>query len=629
MLLSLEGVSFGYDDKTILKDVTVTINEGDRIGLIGVNGAGKTTLLNVIAGDIEPDGGSINRKSGLNIGYLRQNGGLVSFNTVYKEMESVFSYLKDIENKIRDVEKKMSSIAHGSDEYKTLTCEYDRLVGIFEAKEGYDVEVKIKRVLSGMGFENDHDKEISVMSGGERTRLALAKLLLCEPDILILDEPTNHLDLATVAWLEKYLSSYKGSILTVSHDRYFLDRTVNAIWDLENNKITHYKGNYTKFKNLKNAKIEYESKEYERQQLKMKAMREYAEKNIVRATTSKSARSRLNQLENMDVIEKPYIERRQAKFRFEYDYESVKETLKVKNASVNIDGTRLVDGIDFMLLRGEKLAIVGDNGTGKSTFLRTLMGMRKDEGTVEWGKNTRLAYYDQDNATLDFNNTVLDEYFSAYRDKTLTETRSDLARMLLTGDDMGKKVSSLSGGERAKLSFAMMMALKGNTLIFDEPTNHIDLTTREELENALRSFGGSIIFVSHDRYFIDSICTKVLEFSGGRANIYNGGYQSYLSEKANIAERAAREKVITKKAKGENTYRNAKMRSEEAKLRNELKSVEKEIESLETRSEEISSLISGEKDYTVIMGLSGELEDIRVKLEVLYSKWEELAEKLS
>lgn len=629
MLLDLNNVTFGYNDNVILDDVTATINEGDRIGLIGVNGAGKTTLLNIVTGELEADGGSVVRKSGLKVGYLKQNGGLTSLNTVYGEMESVFRYLKDIEVKIRDIENRMAAISHDSSEYKSLTDEYARLTNIFETKEGYDIDVKIKTVLNGMGFEGAYDKEIAVMSGGERTRLALAKLLLSQPDILILDEPTNHLDFSTLSWLEKYLSSYKGSILIVSHDRYFLDKVASVIWEIENHRLTAYRGNYTKFKELKKAKIEYEIKEYERQQLKIKAMTEYAEKNIVRATTSKSAKSRLHQLENMDILEKPYIERRQARFRFEYDYESVKETLKVKDASVNIGEKRLIDGIDFILLRGEKLAIVGDNGTGKSTFLKTLMGMREDKGIIEWGKNTRLAYYDQENALLDFNNTVLDEYFSTYRDKTLTEARSDLARMLIVGGDMDKKISMLSGGERARLSFAMMMALRGNTLIFDEPTNHIDLATREELESTLRAFGGSIVFVSHDRYFIDSVCTKVLEFKSGKAYLYNGGYESYLNAKEALEERLDEERKSEPKAKNETKYRTNKMRSEEVKLKNELKNVEKEIESLEARSEEISALISGKKDYTVIVGLSNELEDIRIKLDALYDRWEELGTILS
>lgn len=627
MLINIDDVTFGYDDKIILKDVNLNINERDRIGLIGMNGAGKSTFLNVIMKTLEPDKGEIRYKSNLKVGYLKQNNGLESSNTVYGEMKSVFSDIDEIELKIRELEKRMSGLDHESDLYRSAEKDYVRYNNLFESRDGYNVDVKIRTVLNGMGFIDSYDKEISVMSGGEKTRLALAKLLLEEPELLILDEPTNHLDFTTLEWLEKYLSDYKGSILIVSHDRYFLDKIAGIIWDLENTAITAYRGNYSKFKVLKKERIDYEIKEYEKQQLKINAMREYAEKNIVRATTSKSAKSRLHQLENMEILECPYIEKRSVSFRFEYDYDSVKEVLKTDKLKLSIGERVLIDSLDMLMLRGDKIAIVGDNGTGKSTLLKTLLGIREvTSGRISWGKNVKLSYYDQENARLNYSNTLLNEYYSRFRDKSLTEARGDLARMLLDGDDINKTISQLSGGERAKLCFAIMMSERGNTLVFDEPTNHIDLNTREELEKSLEQFTGSILCVSHDRYFIKAICNKVLELSNNSAKLYNCSYDEYLAIKAD--ERAAEEKEKAKQTVNPSVkkYRSAKDRSEEVRIRNEFKVVEKNIEELESREKEITELMSGESDYRKIMDYSSELEKIKEQLDVLYERWEELSE---
>ena len=632
MLLSLENITFSYGDRTIFHDVNLTINDKDRIGLIGVNGVGKSTFLNVIIGTLEGYTGDIHKKNGLRIGYLAQNGALDSTRTVYEEMRSVYSGLLQTLDKMHALEEEMARVAHGGEEYNRCVEEYARLSNIFETADGYNIDVRIKTVLSGMGFADSLDKDIAVMSGGEKTRLALAKLLLEEPDLLILDEPTNHLDFSTLMWLEKYLVAYKGAILIVSHDRYFLDKIVDNIWDMENGGILTYRGNYSKFKLLKKARIEHDVKEYERQQEKIKSMQEYIDKNIVRATTSKSAKSRVHQLENMEILEKPYIEKRVPSFRFDYDYESVKEVLKIENLDICIDDKRLVSDINLLMRRGEKLAIVGDNGTGKSTLLKTIIGEREEaHGTIKWGKNVRLAYYDQENQKLDYTNTIIDEYYSIYREKTFTEARSDLARMLLQGEDIYKKVSVLSGGERAKLCFAIMMAVRGNTLVFDEPTNHIDLQAREELESTLSAFTGSIICVSHDRYFINSICNKVLEIANGKVTLYNGTYDEYLEYKALEAERCEIEKenAVISKPIAKSTYKTQKIRREEAKLRAEFRDIENSIMELESRNDDILELMSSERDYRLINEYSEELEGNKSRLDTLYARWEELTELLN
>ncbi|MDD4291943.1 MAG: ABC-F family ATP-binding cassette domain-containing protein [Clostridia bacterium] len=632
MLIQAKEIRFGYDDKVIIDTTSLDIGEEDRIGLVGANGEGKTTLLNVLLKNYRPDDGEVNFKGYLSFGFLKQSDGLNSQLTVYKEMESVFSDVFEAENKIRSIENKMSGVAHDSAEYKSLLGEYDRCNAYFEAKDGYNVAVRIKSVLNGMGFEDRYDSIICDMSGGEKTRLAICKLLLINPELLVLDEPTNHLDFETLTWLEKHLESYKGALLIVSHDRYFLDKTVTKIWDLEDKRVSVYNGNFSKYKQLKKECVERQLKEYERQSRKIESMTEYAERNICRASTSNMAKSRLHQLANMERVEKPITYRKQPKFTFTYETEPVKEVLTVKNFKLAIGDRVLIDDIDLKVYKGERLAIIGANGTGKTTFIRTLIKDRFETyGKIIFGKWTKIGYYDQENLNLDFDESVIDELWGKYHRLNQTEVRKILARMLLFEDDIHKKVRMLSGGERAKLGFALLIAEHGNVLILDEPTNHLDLDSREALEDGLKEFAGTIIFVSHDRYFINSIATRTLEFEDCKAVEYSGGYNSYLEQKSEQKQAVTSEVKVAKERKS-GEYRTAKDRSVEVGLKNAIKNAEARINAL---NEELSVLYNEIQttevigDYVLMKLKCDRIEQIKSELDTVELEYLEKSEEYS
>lgn len=632
MLIALRNVCFGYEDKHILENITVEVQEGDKIGLVGANGEGKTTLLNLITGGLICDKGEISSKKGLNIGYLRQNTGLSSGLSVYDEMKRVYAHLANMEKALRQKELALAEIKdHEGAEYRIKAAEYVALTTAFEAADGYNIDVKIKTVLNGMGFGGRYEQIVDKLSGGEKTRLALCKLLLEEPELLILDEPTNHLDFDALMWLGKYLESYKGALLTVSHDRYFLDKTTSKIWDLENKRIEIYNGNYTKYRQLKKERIDRQIKEYEKQKNKIESMTEYAERNIARASTSNSAKSRLHQLANMERIEKPITYRKQAVFKFDFERESVKEALFVKNLKLQVPGKVLVDKIDFGVTRGDRLAIVGKNGTGKSTLIKTIAGINESYGSIFWGKNVKTSYYDQENLNLDVTHTVLEELWFKNHKLSQTEVRSMLARMLLFAEDIEKKVAVLSGGEKAKLSFALTMSQKGNFLLLDEPTNHLDLDTREALEEGLKDFGGTMIFVSHDLYFLNRLATRVLEIDNGKAELYECGFEEYWESKS--AKESVKEQLPQKKAVVAETesvgYRSAKQRAEEVQRKRKIADTEKEIAQLEGRSGEIDELMTTSEytsDYKKLAEICTEQERIKERLTELYEKWEMLNE---
>lgn len=629
MVLTLKDVTKSFADRVILDKINLTIEDQDRIGLIGPNGAGKTTLLNVIAGHADIDAGDVFIEKKTTIGYLRQNTGLDKNNNIYHEMQSVFHELKEIEERLRDLELKMAVIEdHESSEYHSVSEEYARLSAYFEVREGYQIDVKIKTVLNGMGFsDKEYSTNIATLSGGEKTRLALAKLLLEEPDLLILDEPTNHLDFKTLMWLEDYLSAYKGSILVVSHDRYFLDKMVGKIWEVDHSRVYTYKGNYTKYKQLKEERIARELKEYEQQQNKIASMLEYAEKNIVRASTSNSAKSRLHQLENMEILEKPRTYEKTPNFSFTYDRAPVKDVLLVDNVTLKVGENRsekiLCENISFTVKRGEKIALIGRNGIGKSTLLKTILGLHpQDTGDIVWGRNVTTSYYEQENQNLDYEKTVLEELWSRFPNMQEFKVRGILGQMLITDDHVYKKISVISGGERARLSFAIMVSEHSNTLIFDEPTNHLDLASKEALERALNEFDGTLIFVSHDRYFLNAIPTKIIEMTDDGLVVYDGNFDYYLEKSKQMT--AVQPPKPEVKKENQTYYRSKQQRSEDAKRRNRIKALEKMMEESEEEIAQLQIEIGSPEiasDYTLLSEKCDRLELVKKQNEEYMEEW--------
>lgn len=629
MLVSFSSVSFGYGGNLIFSDVAFALNEGERVGLVGENGAGKTTLIKLLLGNLIPESGEVIKKNGARIGYLEQNGGYESGNTVYAEMRAVFKEELSAVEKLAALNSEIASCAYGGKEYSVLSAKIDSLEKFIASRDCYNVDVKIKTVLNGMGFEKFYDRVIDTMSGGEKTRLRLARLLLENPDLLVLDEPTNHLDVKTLFWLEDYISSFKGAVFVVSHDRYFLDKVVSKTFEIENKRLNIYSGNYSKYKILKVERYERALKEYEKQQEEIKKLQTYVDKNIVRATTAKSAQSRVKQLEKMDVLEKPYLPPRPPKFNFTYAQQPAKEVLTISGLNLEIGGKSLISGGQLQILRGDKVAVVGDNGAGKSTLLREIV--KGGNPAITLGRYARVAYYDQEMTNLNGENTVQAELWERHVSYTLCEVRSSLARCGLTAEDADKTVSSLSGGERAKLALCVFENAQGNVLILDEPTNHLDLPARESLEEALKLFDGTLIFVSHDRYFIAALAQRVAEIDGGRLSVYDGGYESYKSAKAaaedvqrQAGEEARRNKSNEEKA---NFYRSKKERAADAARKTQIKAVENEISALETRENEISVLLSDTAvtaDFTRLREITDELQTLRDKLDTLYETYSQL-----
>ena len=634
MLASLNGVTKYFGDKLILDGVELTIENNDRIGLIGANGIGKSTLLNILCQKLMPDEGSVNITNGVTIGFLEQNSGLLRDSTIYAEMQSVFAKLLRTEEKLRGMEREMAENIH-KEGYKSLCEEYSRLSSWFEARDGYHIDVKIKTVLNGMGFEQKaYDMPISALSGGEKTRLAIARLLLEEPDLLILDEPTNHLDFRTLIWLEDYLKEYKGGLLVVSHDRYFLDKMVGQIWEIENRKVVSYPGNYTKYKLLRAERYQRMQKEYEAQQLKINAMREYAEKNIVRATTSNMAKSRLHQLEHIEVLKKPVERTPTPHFRFCFEKKPVKDLLMVKNLTLTAgEGEEkiiLSRNINFELKRGEKVALIGPNGIGKSTLLKTVLSYLPADGEILWGDRVEISYYEQENLTLNPENTALEEIWDRFPRLAQYEARGLLGQVLITGDNAFKKIGVLSGGERARVALAVLMGEHANTLILDEPTNHLDLQSKEELEKALTAFEGTLLFVSHDRYFLNRIPTKIFELHKEGLNVYPGGFDDYLAAAQEKENAPFLKPKIEKKPLDNGGYRSKQERAEQTKRRARIRQLEEMIEKNETEIRELETEIALPEtgtDYEKLTALCKKLEEIKALHDGYFSEWAALSEE--
>lgn len=624
MLISAENATFGFGGETLLENIRFTLSEGDRVGLIGANGEGKTTLLRLILGELEPDSGEMFRKNGIKIGYLAQNGGYDSENTVFEEMAELFREDTRALEKLRETENAISLSDERSAEYRALSAKYESLLKFVSARDSYNFEVKIRTVLNGMGFADAYGQKISTMSGGEKTRLKLARLLLEVPDLLILDEPTNHLDVKTLFWLEEYLSGFKGAILTVSHDRYFLDKTVREIYELERKKLSTFKGNYSKYKILKAEKTARILKEYEKQQEEIAHLQDYVDRNLVRATTAKSAQSRVKQLEKMERIEKPTPPPTPPRFFFEYLERPYEEVLKINGLKLLAGDKILLENAELSLRRGEKCAVVGDNGTGKSTLVKEIVSGKNE--AVKTGRFVKIACYDQENANLDPEKTVLSELWERHVLWEQKKVRNILAQVKLGEDDIDKKVKMLSGGEKAKLALAVFECEGGNFLILDEPTNHLDLATRESLEEALKAFDGTVLFVSHDRYFIEAIAGKIAELEDGKINVFSGSYQEFREMKTAQPSIPA----LPPQKKEEKTqagYRSKQERAKESQKRVRIKQIEEEIGILEAEEAQINDDLSTPEiagNFALLTEKCNRLEQVKNKLDELYEEYETL-----
>lgn len=642
MLINIDNISKSFGEEVVLKSIKMTINEKGRYGLIGVNGAGKSTLLKIIMGELSFEQGELVKKPGLSLGYLAQNNGLERSDSIIDEMRKVFEDVIMAEKDMRHLELEMSEISdHSSTEYRNIAARYANRQAYFDSRDGYNIDVKIKTILNGMGFgDKDMDTVISTLSGGEKTRLAMAKLLLEEPELLILDEPTNHLDFKTLKWLEDYLSSYNGAILAVSHDRYFLDKIVDHIYEIERGKLFSYVGNYSKYLPQKAERRQREQKEYEIQQAEIAHMQEYVDKNMARASTSASAKSRLKALEAMEVLERPDGDLKTMKLRFEYTKEPYKDVLTVTNLDVAVgnEQTTICENISLEVKRGEKIAIIGSNGIGKSSFLKIIQGLIPlKNGVFEWGKNVSISYYEQENLNLNPDKIALDELWDRFPQTPEAEIRRVLGNVLLTKDDVFKPVKVISGGERAKLAFCIIMLEKSNVLILDEPTNHLDLASKEVLEQAMSDFGGSILFVSHDRYLLNKVPDKIVEITANGANIYSGNYDDYCEALERQAKKAAEElsqknleaAMAAKKSAANNSFRSKEQRRLDTQRKNRIKELEKLIEETELRISTLEEEMTYEEvfsDYKLMAEKCNEADSLRQSLDEYFEEWEALEE---
>lgn len=644
---------FGAD--VLFDNVQMDIQEHARVALVGRNGAGKSTLLKMIAGETVPDEGQISMRKGLTIGYLAQDQGLDSNNTIWEEMSSVFAELHAIEKRMHQLENQLSDPAIMNDEqaYQQTLKTYDQIQTEFQQKNGYGYQAEIRGVLHGFQFDADvYDKSVTALSGGQKTQLALAKLLLEKRDLLILDEPTNHLDVETLTWLESYLQSYSGALLIVSHDRYFLDRVVNEVYDLSHHEMVHYTGNYDQFVQEKAARIQAQWKHYEKQQAEISKLEDFVNRNIVRASTTKRAQARRKQLAKMDRLDRPDSDEKTAHFGFHAAKQSGNIVLTVKDAAVGYDGQILSEPDNLNIKKHEAIAIVGPNGIGKSTFLKSILGQIPFiKGQAVFGTNVVTGYYDQEQRNLNDKKTVLSELWDEHPTTPEKDIRTILGSFLFTGEDVDKPVHALSGGERARLLLTKLAMQNDNFLILDEPTNHLDIDSREVLEVALNDFDGTLLFVSHDRYFINQVAKSVVEVSPEGTELFLGDYDYYIDKKQEQAEIAAAaasqaaEKAAEASAadstsatnaaprsKGQQNYQASKQQQrEKRKLERSVAALEEQMTALDGQATQIQTEMAQPEvsaDVGKLQDLQKELEAINAQQEQVETEWTEQAEAL-
>ena len=635
MILSCNNINKSFGINEVLKDASFHLEEREKAALIGPNGAGKSTLLKIIVQEMAPDSGDVIIARGKSIGYLAQHQELTGGRTIYEELLEVKQYILDMEDKIRTMEQQMKSLS--GRELDALLADYSRLTHQFELENGYACRSEVTGVLKGLGFtEEEFTKPVDTLSGGQKTRVALGRLLLSGPDIILLDEPTNHLDMDSIAWLETYLMNYKGAVFIVSHDRYFLDKVVTKIVEIDRGNVRMFQGNYSAYAQKKAMIREAEYKAWFNQQQEIKHQEEVITKlkSFNREKSIRRAESREKMLEKIDVLEKPVEENLEMKLTLTPRITSGNDVLTVTGLAKSFPQQELFSHVDFAVKRGERVAIIGANGTGKTTLLKIINGLLEaDEGEILLGTKVQIGYYDQEHHVLDMNKTIFEEMSDTYPYLTNTEIRNVLAAFLFTGDDVFQPIHTLSGGERGRVSLAKLMLSEANFLILDEPTNHLDITSKEILEKALNSYTGTLLYVSHDRYFINQTATRILDLTNQAMVNYIGNYDYYLEKKEELTKIYAPESgnVVPEETVSSNKLDWKQQKEEQARQRkreNDLKKTEAEIEKLETRDREIDEEMNKPEiavNVSECVRLSKEKAEIMEKLEALYEKWEELA----
>lgn len=644
MILSCSNVTKAFGTEVVLSQVSFHINEQEKAAIVGINGAGKSTLLKIIIGEQQPDEGDVLFSKGTTFGYLAQHQGLDSDHTIYEELLEVKKDIIELDGKIRQLELDMKT-AQG-DRLDAMLKAYTNLTHEFEQKNGYACRSETVGILKGLGFtEEEFEKKTSTLSGGQKTRIALGKLLLASPDVILLDEPTNHLDLASIAWLETYLLNYKGAVILVAHDRYFLNKIVTKVIELEHGKAQMFLGNYSSFAQKKEALRAAQFKQYMNQQKEIKHQEEVITKlrSFNREKSIRRAESREKMLNKIERVEKPVQENAKMLIRLEPHILSGNDVLTITGLSKSFGENHLFSDVSFQIKREEKVAIIGNNGTGKTTLLKIINNMLPgDSGEITLGAKVKIGYYDQEQQVLTMDKTLLDELQDAYPSMDNTSIRNVLAAFLFTNDDVFKRICDLSGGERGRVSLAKLMLSEANLLILDEPTNHLDIISKEILENAIRNYSGTVLYVSHDRYFINKTATRILDLTDGGLVNYIGNYDYYLEKKGN-STKPVKEPGQSKSSHGPSgpedqplplgklTWQQQK--EEQAKIRklqNDIKRCEEEISSLEQRNEEIDSLLAMEEVYTnpeKLLEVNTEKKQLEARLEELLELWESLQEQ--
>ena len=635
IILSGHKIERSFAGDVLFDNITLQVDERDRIALVGRNGAGKSTLLKILVGEEAPTSGEVNRKRDLTLSYLAQDSRFESERTIFEEMLSVFDDLRTTEKTLRVMEEQMADLTGPA--FDKLLADYDRLSEDFRASGGFSYESDIKAILNGFKFDQSMwDMKIEELSGGQNTRLALAKMLLEKPELLVLDEPTNHLDIDSIAWLENYLTNYQGALIIVSHDRYFLDKVATVTLDLTPHSLDRYVGNYSKFMDLKAEKLATEEKNYEKQQKEIAKLEDFVQRNIVRASTTKRAQARRKQLDKMQRLDKPQAGNKSAHMTFQSEKPSGNVVLTVSDAAIGYEGQVLSQPISLDVQKFDAIAIVGPNGIGKTTLLKSVMGhIPFIKGQLTYGANVAAGYYDQTQSKLTRTNTVLDELWNDFPNRSELDIRNRLGAFLFSGDDVKKTVAMLSGGEKARLLLAKLSMENNNFLILDEPTNHLDIDSKEVLENALIDFDGTLLFVSHDRYFINRLATKILEISETGSTLYLGDYDYYLEKKAELEEleqqRQAQVDLTSLKAAEPVTtdYQQQKESQKEIrKITRRIQQIEDQLTLIEDKEADISQAMASTNDASQLMDLHNQLDQLSQEQEKLMEEWEVLSQGL-